>query len=402
MLKTSSGTIINENYQVTHNHPYGNLPTVDVSNSSFIHWTLEDGTVISNDSLVATKEPHELIAVISPVVAPVIQASTTNWTANDVTISIMTPGSADKGIKHYEYLITDKGNPSSQDEPTGNTSGTITVSNVGTKHIFYRTIANDDVYSSWSNEITTKIDKTAPTNVSFSNKVVDVSNVTMNVNYIENESESSIKCLYGDSSSQTSNGTLNGNTCVYPATAEYAKVCVSNSVGQETCSTSKKLANYFIKDGIQQVEFLTYTPMNGTFTASQGDGYYQFEVGSRDLDSGRGGIYTKNTYDFTNIARGYYDFEAKQENRPLNDGPHIESTISDYIWFTGGSVPYQSIICIGDVGGTPNGSASFVRKTYSGVPSLTSRDNVYVSFGKNSSRQFATVKIYNIWYQLTN
>lgn len=402
VLKTSNGAIINENYQVTQNHPYGNLPTVEVTNSSFLHWELEDGTVVGANTLVANNKPHELIAVISPVGAPVIQASTTNWTSDDVTVSIMMPGIADKGIKHYEYLITKKENPGSQDTPIGITSGNIIVNSLGVNHVYYRTVANDNVKSGWSEGIVTKIDKTAPTNVSFSNKVVNANNVTMNVNYIENESNiTTTKCYYGDVSSQTKEGTLNNGTCVYPSSAEYAKVCVTNAVGKETCSSSKKLAEYFAKNGNLLVEFQEYIPRDGSFKATQGNGYYQFEVGlNNGKSSGRGGIYTKNKYNFTDMAWGYYDVEVRQESRI--GGAHVESTISNYIWFETSPEQYQSIFWLGDFDEDPGSLYDHPRQIYNGRLSLSPRNDVYVSFGKNISTQYATIKIYNIWYQLSN
>lgn len=403
VLKTSSGAVINENYLVIQNHTYGNLPTVEVTNSSFIHWELEDGTVVNNDTLVVSNKPHELIAVISPVVSPVIQANASNWTTNDVTVSIKTPGVAEKGIKHYEYLITKKENPSSQDSPNGTTSGNITVSNIGTNYVYYRTVANDDVKSSWSEGIVTKIDKTAPTDVSFSNKVITSDNVTMNVNYTENESNiTSTKCYYGDASSQTKEGSSNNGTCVYPSSSEYAKVCVVNSVGKETCSSPKKLADYFIKDGKMLEEFLEYTPDYGTLTTAQKDGYYQIEVGDKNAPSGRGGIYTKNKYDFSIYEWGYYDLDIKQEGRLGAAGPHVESTISNYIWFKGSTEKYQSIFWLGDFENDPGSTSYNPRQVQSGRISFSPRNDVYISLGKNSSTQYATIKIYNVWFQLQN
>lgn len=401
VLKTSSGTIINENYQVTHNHPYGNLPTVDVSNSSFIHWTLEDGTVISNDSLVATKDPHELIAVISPVVAPVIQASTTNWTTNDVTISIITPGSAAKGIKHYEYLITKNENPGSQDTPTGTTDGNITVSSVGVNHVYYRTVASDDVKSGWSEGIVTKIDKTAPTNVSFSNKVVAGDNVTMNVNYTENESNvTNTKCYYGDASSQIKEGTFSNGTCVYPTSAEYAKVCVTNAVGKETCSTSKKLADYIVKSGVPQVEFEVKVPERGISEFSQENGYSYLKFGDKSGPSGRGGINTKEPIDTTNYARMYADTEYYYETTGSNPDFAIWLRDDGWTWEKGRTWLVFYMARYGDE--VVNIKKTENRKTLSSVMDNSDGHLPYMMIGKNSSKLYGELKIYNIWFQLTN
>lgn len=400
VLKTSSGVIINENYEVTQNHPYGNLPNVEVINSSFIHWILEDGTVINNDTLVALDETHTLTAVVSPVVAPVIEASNSNWTDKDVSVFVKTPGVAEKGIKNYEYLITNSSNPSSEATPTGVVNDSVTVTNTGTNYVYFRTVANDGIKSSWSNEVITRIDKTAPANVNFSNKVVDSSNVTMNVNYTENESSiKEVKCYYGDASGQTTSGTSNNGKCIYPSSAEYAKVCVVNQVGKETCSSSKKLAEYFIKNGNQLVEFDTVQPRDGVASISQGNGYLQLDLGNKNNVTGRGGLITKDGHDFSNMNRGYIDMEMVQD--VWTGDPFVTANVGNGIWFQG-DVPCSALFGIAAPGNVVDKAQTFTykRTVYTNEIKHTPRNDSIFNLGKNASSQYAVIKIYNVWFQL--
>lgn len=402
VLKTSNGVVINENYQVIHNHPYGNLPNVEVTNSSFIHWELEDGTIINENTLVASDKPHELIAVISPVGAPTIEASRSDWTSNDATVSVRTPGTAEKGIKHYEYLITKKEKTDSQDTPTGTTNGNITVSIPGVNHVYFRTVANDDIKSAWSEGVITKIDKTAPENVSFSNKIVDSDKVTMNVNYTENESNiTNTKCYYGDASSQTKEGSFSNGTCVYPSSAEYAKVCVTNSVGKETCSSSKKLADYFIKDGIPQVEFEVTVPDTGISEFSQENGYSFLKVGIKGalLISGRGGIITKEQIDTTNYRRLYADVEYYYETTGTNPDFAIWLRDDGWEWNIGKTYLYFYTAEYGEE--EVDIKEHVNRKTLSSVVDNSKGHLPYIMIGKNSSKLYGELKIYNIWFQLS-
>lgn len=405
-LKTGNGAIISDHYEVTQNKPYGDLPVVEVVNSSFLHWTLEDGTIITNNSLVATNVSHTLIAVMSPVVAPVIEASNSNWTDKDVEVSIKTPGSADVGIKNYEYLITSKSEVLSTDTPTGTTTGSITVSNTGSNYVYYRTVALDDAKSAWSTGVVVRIDKTAPSNVNFSNKVVSSSNVTLNVNYTEDESSiKETKCYYGDASSQTSLGEAKNDTCVYPASAEYSKVCVVNSVGKETCSSPKKLAEYFFKNGVPQVEFEKYNPEGTYVTTTQKDGYYLLEVGYKTsevrdiITTERSGIYTKEKYDFSKMNYAYSELDFSMSAHQKTN-PTLQVRISKGLWFAhseeeGVNAYYYDW---GDI--TEDISISDSVKKYISRD-FSSETDSWLMIGKNSSKQYSEIKIYNIWFQLT-
>lgn len=96
------------------------------------------------------------------VTPPVITGGSHNWSANDMTISIKTAGTATSGIKHYEYYLSDKAE-SPGGNVTGTTTGNVTVSVEGTKYIYYRTVSNLGKKSSWSNYRITNIDKATPT-----------------------------------------------------------------------------------------------------------------------------------------------------------------------------------------------------------------------------------------------
>lgn len=400
-LMTSSGVLISDKYSVTQNKPYGSLPKVEVINSSFIEWRLENGEVIDEDTLVAKSDTHILIAVISPVVAPVLRGGSDSWQTNNVTISIERAGVAEKGIKEYEYLITNTLNPDSEVVPTGSTVGNVTIQNSGVNYVYFRTVANDGIKSSWSSPQTVKIDKSAPTNVGFSNKSVTSSLVTLNVDAIENESGiSNIKCLYGDANNQSSLGTSKNEKCEYPSTAEYAKVCVTNGAGKETCSATKKLAEYFIKNGVPQVEFLHTV----NATVSQESDHYRlaFLDGSEDL-GGRGEIYTKNKYDFRNYNYVYVDIAYSMSVfGKCNPTMEINVLDSPFYTFNDSTGKRSTPLIYGFSTKDPGFSSSSERKVVSSKFSRSINDNDLLSIGKNSSSQYIESKIYNIWFQLSN
>lgn len=389
ILKLNNGEIINDHFEVTHNKPYGNLPAIDVINCSFIHWELEDGTIITNDSLVATKERHTLTAVISQVIAPTIKASTTDWTESDVTISIEREGVAEKGIKYYEYFITTIDNPSNETLATGTTLGNIVISNSGTHHVFYRTVANDGIKSSWSTKATTRIDRTAPTNIGFSNKVNTNETVTFDVNYTEEESSiEEIKCYYGDSNSQTLTATSNDGKCEYPSTAEYAKVCVVNSINKEACSPTKQLATYFIKNGIPQVPFSATSGVTVTINS----GYYTI----KNSVFSRSGIYTTNKYDFTSYGRMYVDASYNVAITADLDAA-FTFIISQNLYNTYNPGNEVHINFYRD---NKAGTLLSERKVVSKSANFSGLSSGYLQYMKNDSSQNITCNIYNAWLQL--
>lgn len=414
-LKTSNDILISDDYFVTQNKPYGNLPKIEVKNSSFINWKLPDGTIINNDTLVADINPHVLIAEISPVVAPVLEGGSDSWKSSDVNIMIKKAGIAEKGIKHYEYLITeDNATPSSEETPTGITNGDLTISNLGVNYIFYRTVALDDVKSSWSSPQTVKIDKSAPSNVNFSNKVVNGSVLTMSVNYIENESGiTNIRCLYGDINSQKNLGTSKDGVCEYPSFAEYAKVCVTNAVEKETCSSSKKLAEYFIKNGISQIEFISNTKKESSLPSpmlsiTQAENYSLIKIGKQDLVTGRGSIISKNRIDVSLFSDLYMQMSydaviGGQGTNPgvmfsLNDQSFVdEPELSNPInWFS-------QRFFIGYSGVENPFKENKVKSTYHSVVKSSPGNSLgYLEIAKNSSQLYVEIKAYNFYAQLKN
>ena len=106
---------------------------------------------------------------------PVIQGGNSIWTADDVTISVKTSGTALSGVKYYEYYLSTSNPtpPSTTVKPTGtsatmsetngnivlsingikNSSGTFNtaVPIEGIKYVWYRTVSNHYTRSAWSN-----------------------------------------------------------------------------------------------------------------------------------------------------------------------------------------------------------------------------------------------------------
>jgi len=95
------------------------------------------------------------------VTPPVITGGSNNWSANNMTISIQTQGTATSGIKNYEYYVSDV-LESPGDKVTGTTTSNVTISIEGTHYVFYRTVSNTGKKSSWSGYRITNIDKQTP------------------------------------------------------------------------------------------------------------------------------------------------------------------------------------------------------------------------------------------------
>ncbi len=84
------------------------------------------------------------------ITAPTIVGGGSDF-ASSRTITIETQGTADTGVKLYEYYISNTNDvPSSETVATGTTMNEVTLDAEGTHYIFYRTISNASNKSSWS------------------------------------------------------------------------------------------------------------------------------------------------------------------------------------------------------------------------------------------------------------
>lgn len=93
---------------------------------------------------------HE-IANFDDITPPVITGGSETY-INNRTISIETAGTANSGVKEYEYYIsTLNETPNINVEATGITSNSVTITDEGPNYIWYRTVSNGGTKSNWSN-----------------------------------------------------------------------------------------------------------------------------------------------------------------------------------------------------------------------------------------------------------
>lgn len=84
------------------------------------------------------------------ITAPTIVGGSIDF-ASSRTIRLETEGTADTGVKFYEYYISETNEiPSTETLATGTTMNEVTIDTEGTHYVFYRTISNDLNKSSWS------------------------------------------------------------------------------------------------------------------------------------------------------------------------------------------------------------------------------------------------------------
>ena len=106
------------------------------------------------------KKSNEFAVKIDTLTPPVIQGGTGIWTITTPTISVKTAGTATSGVKHYEYYkSTSATAPTVSTKATGTTTGNLTISDIGTTYVYYRTVSNTGYVSDWSNAQVVKIDK---------------------------------------------------------------------------------------------------------------------------------------------------------------------------------------------------------------------------------------------------
>lgn len=244
------------------------------------------------------------------------------------------------------------------------------------------------------------IDTTPPTKPTFSNKTVTDSNVTLDVNTEEKESGiKNITCYYGDSQNNITNvGTLNNTTCVYPSTASYAKVCVKNNFGLESCSDPKQLAIYLIKDGIMLEEFKTNST-NATYTNE--DGYIALNVKS----TSRTGLYTANNYITSNWGYSYIDISWIMTASDTNSNPSIEFNWNeDGSWLDKTGTTWNQLYICKKTAGNYELNITTEQTLYTKSIGTNTKQNTTLTLGKNATSPSANIEfdinIYNIWIQL--
>ncbi len=231
-------------------------------------------------------------------------------------------------------------------------------------------------------------------------KSFENNNVVLNYNLDREGTVTETKCYYGKTDDNIINlGNNEGSKCIYPIEAAYAKVCTVNSSGIESCSETKKLADYLILDGKELVEFDTYLA-----DISHNDGFITLNI---DAGSNRRGMYTPNPIDLTDYAYMYVDLDgvltvlATQTttvNPSLTAGlfegePNLLNNNSVGMGVTGTILGKNGVI--GEY------TASKPRKIYP-IDIVSKSGLGYFEIKRNKCGQTTvTSNIYNVWLQLS-
>lgn len=242
------------------------------------------------------------------------------------------------------------------------------------------------------------IDTTAPVKPTFINKTSSTNNVSLKVSAEDNESNiSKITCYYGDSANNITNiGSSNNDTCSYPSTASYAKVCIKNEVGLESCSDPKQLAIYFIKDGIMLEDFNIFSA-NTTYTNQNGYINLILTAGSRT------GIYTNKIYNTSNYQYAYVDISWNLTSNDLSAQPSFELYFTDNgNFFANTGTVWKTISIFWREAGNFESPITTPRTLYSSSIPINTYSNTTIGLGKNHSPINYDANVYNIWVQLTN
>lgn len=106
--------------------------------------------IVATDKVENLTKKTGTITTDEIITAPTLTGGSPEY-ASSRTIRVATPGTADTGVKIYEYYISKSNEtPSSDVTPSGTTMDEITIDAEGTCYVFYRTISNEDNKSSWS------------------------------------------------------------------------------------------------------------------------------------------------------------------------------------------------------------------------------------------------------------
>ncbi len=198
----------------------------------------------------------------------------------------------------------------------------------------------------------------------FANKVVGEDNVTLDIDTRSSKTVSSLKCFYGDKNTQETRATEVGLTkCQYPLNAEYAKYTVTYTDGSGDISFVKKLADYYIKDGVELVPLSTRNTQ-----ITKNNGYMSADFGANPFNEF---VYTMNKYDITKYKYVYLDFDSTFTLQ--NDGIYLP-----VIMVTSKNSQLISIRGF-DVLSFTAGSNTIERKT---IKALIDENNLYSNTGE--------------------
>lgn len=228
----SSYTNTNVKYQLIDFGAYSEIKAGEVSR--FKIRLYYDAPNLSNESSILSLT---FLFAIDDLEPPVLATIKDEWTFNEQTVKINSPGTATSGVKTYEYYLSSSATvPTYNISATGTTSGELTVSNNGVNYVYYRTVANSNRKSVWSKGVKVKIDKTVPTiqfNPTLESHMTKGDDVALVQSYTTgNLSGTTYSC-------QTNDGHNILNMKQITAVGNYTIVCTVKTGAGKTTSISK-------------------------------------------------------------------------------------------------------------------------------------------------------------------
>lgn len=100
--------------------------------------------------------------------APTIKGGNDIWTNEPITVSIDNQGTAYSGVMNYEYLILDNNIKPTTSFAASGVGESVTITDSGTKYIYFRTVSNGNIKSLWSDAKVVKVDFESPYKTQFS------------------------------------------------------------------------------------------------------------------------------------------------------------------------------------------------------------------------------------------
>ncbi len=253
------------------------------------------------------------------------------------------------------------------------------------------------------------------TKPSFTNKVIGEDNVTLDIDTKNDKTVQTLECFYGDERFQNEVGTAVGTSkCQYPLTAEFAKYKVTYTDGTDDISSSKRLAEYIVKDGVER-----YTMHNWNSTSSLEDGYVKVNLASGESDNSTYFVWDR-VFDIEKYYAVYYDmsyslsipsnssgaFVVANIDNGYHDGTQVEYFIGNLLYYGATTNPVNQTVArqLIKVVFNPSYHYSFGSESITPATEEFDYDNFrrsLISYSLNaSSPSTAEVNLYNWFYQL--
>ena len=182
---------------------------------------------------------------------PTATGGSNSWKSSNVTVSLTNKPTL-VGNATYEYYVTTSTTaPTASTAATGTTTNSVTISDNGTRYVYFRLKANDNSKSDWSSAQKVMLDKTVPT-ITLNSSVP--ASVTKGDSYALISSYTTSSISGGTvSCSSNLNGTLSSNnTSVLTSVGTHTITCTSKTGAGKTASASKTV----------KITYTAYTAVN--------------------------------------------------------------------------------------------------------------------------------------------